>query len=195
MDDTKLASLVASRICHDIVNPLSAIGNGVELLQMTGQSNSPEMQMISDAVANANASIKFFRIAFGHGSDDTIIGATEVHSLLSEINPHARVKIDWQVPGDIPRKCTQVGFLLSLCLESAMPYGGEVVVHKEDNRWTIHATARKFNPDLSAWDQFQTPSLDLAPRLIHFTLAAKILADNGRVLKKTVTDTSITVNF
>ena len=38
-----LAELIASRLCHDLVNPLGAIGNGVELIEMTGSVHGPEM--------------------------------------------------------------------------------------------------------------------------------------------------------
>ena len=57
--EADLASLVAARLCHDLVSPLGAIGNGVELIEMGGQpasGKSPEMALISDSVAAARAS-------------------------------------------------------------------------------------------------------------------------------------------
>ena len=44
-----LADLVGSRLCHDLVNPLGAIGNGVELIDMTGSVRGPKMDLIRDA--------------------------------------------------------------------------------------------------------------------------------------------------
>jgi histidine phosphotransferase ChpT len=46
-----LADLIGSRLCHDLSNPLGAIGNGVELLDLTGAAQGPEMDLIRDAVA------------------------------------------------------------------------------------------------------------------------------------------------
>jgi histidine phosphotransferase ChpT len=60
-----LTSLIGSRICHDLISPLGAIGNGVELLAMSGTAPGPEMDLISQSVENANARIRFFRVAFG----------------------------------------------------------------------------------------------------------------------------------
>ena len=46
-----LTELLSSRICHDLVSPLGAIGNGIELLLMTGTESSPEIALISDSIA------------------------------------------------------------------------------------------------------------------------------------------------
>ena len=42
-DKPDLAALVGSRICHDLISPIGAIGNGVELLMMEGAAKGPEM--------------------------------------------------------------------------------------------------------------------------------------------------------
>ncbi len=61
-DDTPqspdLAALIGSRICHDLISPIGAIGNGLELLSMAG-AGGPEVALISDSVSNANARIRF----------------------------------------------------------------------------------------------------------------------------------------
>jgi histidine phosphotransferase ChpT len=67
---TDLTALVGSRICHDLVSPLGAIGNGVELLGLTGIAPSPEMALIVESVENANARLRFFRIAYGAAGTD-----------------------------------------------------------------------------------------------------------------------------
>ena len=66
-DKPDLAALIASRICHDLISPIGAIGNGVELLAMEPGGTLPEMALISESVANANDRIRFFRICFGRG--------------------------------------------------------------------------------------------------------------------------------
>ena len=61
-----IAALIRSRICHDLISPIGAIGNGVELLTMSASAGgSPELDLIADSVHNANARIRFFRIAYG----------------------------------------------------------------------------------------------------------------------------------
>ena len=64
-DRTDLNALLGSRICHDLISPIGAIGNGVELLIMDGATKGPEIALIAESVANASARIRFFRIGFG----------------------------------------------------------------------------------------------------------------------------------
>ena len=79
-----LATLVGSRICHDLISPVGAIGNGVELIAMGGPINTPELTLISDSVANASARIKFFRIAFGVASPEQTLGAPSVKAIVED---------------------------------------------------------------------------------------------------------------
>ena len=74
LDTTRLAAgelsqLLGSRLCHDLVSPLGAIGNGVELLEMSpdfpGIAACPELQLIAESVSSARARIQIFRVAFG----------------------------------------------------------------------------------------------------------------------------------
>ena len=53
-----LAALVGSRICHDLISPIGAIGNGVELLSLTDGDTGAEMDLINESVQNANARIR-----------------------------------------------------------------------------------------------------------------------------------------
>ena len=84
-NDLDLAALVSSRICHDLISPIGAINNGLELLNMSGATPvGPEMQLIYDSVKSASARIRFFRIAFGTASDDPVV-RNEVTSILTEM--------------------------------------------------------------------------------------------------------------
>ena len=60
-----LSSLVAARLCHDLISPIGAIGNGMELLQMTEGRGVAELELISDSLATALAKLRFYRLAFG----------------------------------------------------------------------------------------------------------------------------------
>lgn len=92
-----LAALIGSRICHDLISPIGAIGNGVELLAMTGAAG-PEVALIAESVAAANARIRFFRIAFGAAPADQRIGAPEVRSILDDLSRGGRFRWGWPAP-------------------------------------------------------------------------------------------------
>ena len=55
-----IAALIRSRICHDLISPIGAIGNGVQLLAMSCGAAGAEMDLITESVQNANARIRFF---------------------------------------------------------------------------------------------------------------------------------------
>ena len=119
-DKPDLAALIASRICHDLISPIGAIGNGVELLAMEPGGVRPEMALISESVANANARIRFFRICFGQASSDQRIARSEVASILGDLSRGGRVGYAWTSPVDLSRREVRLAFLLLQCLESAL---------------------------------------------------------------------------
>lgn len=57
-----LPALIGSRICHDLISPIGAINNGLELLNMagTGAAPGPELELIGQSVESASARIRFF---------------------------------------------------------------------------------------------------------------------------------------
>lgn len=73
-----LSALRGSRICHDLINPLGAIGNGVELLGLAGVGSGPEMDLLNDSVLNATSKLKFLRLAVGAATADQRVARTEI---------------------------------------------------------------------------------------------------------------------
>lgn len=74
------------------LSALGAIGNGVELLELSGLGDSPEMALISESVQNANARIRFFRVAFGAANAGQSVAEREVRAVLAPAQMHARSK-------------------------------------------------------------------------------------------------------
>jgi histidine phosphotransferase ChpT len=126
-DPFDVSALIASRICHDLISPIGAIGNGVELLTMEpGGATRPEYALISASVANANARIRLFRIAFGSATSDQRIPRNEVLSILTDLGHAGRITFAWTSQGDLSRREVRLVFLLLLCLETVLPFGGRV---------------------------------------------------------------------
>jgi len=94
-----IAALVGSRICHDLISPLGAIGNGVELLSLTSGETSAEMVLINESVANANARIRFFRIAYGATEMGQRVPRKEILSVLAASARGGRFTYFWHPRG------------------------------------------------------------------------------------------------
>ncbi len=195
----ELATLVGSRICHDLISPIGAIGNGVELLGLTNVSagHSPEMDLISESVENANARIRFFRIAFGSPSSKHTIGRQEVLSVLAASALGGRLNYFWQVKDDQPRVDVQISFLLMQCFETALPLGGDVHVHLEGEKWVLKAQGPRMNVMPALWDSLTDPTLTVAhtPAQVQFALLPGIVSDVGKVLDIRMAEDSISVQF
>lgn len=197
-----LASLIGSRICHDLISPIGAIGNGVELLLMDGGARSPELALVSESVFNANARIRFFRVAFGAASRDQRIARHEVMAILSDISRGGRLVYDWSTPADLARNEVKLALLGILCLESAMAYGGRITVTTTDSpesrtHWSLRGEATKLRVDPAHWSLLsaaQAPA-ELAPGAVHFALAPEEARRQGRAIQADLSDTVIRISF
>lgn len=176
-----LAALVGSRLCHDLISPLGAIGNGVELLAMSGPP-SPELSLISESVAAANAKIKFFRIAFGQAGSEQRLGRNEIAGVLAEICAGGRLKYRWEVLGDQPRAVVKLVFLALLCLEQALPWGGEIVISEEDGCWHLRAETKRTKPDEALWLGLARGNAQVSPAQVQFALLPREVSVQGRAL-------------
>ena len=196
-DATELNDLIGSRICHDLISPLGAIGNGIELLSMSGVSDVPEMTLISESVDNANARIRFFRIAFGAASPDTSIANSEVTRVLSDLYRGNRIRIDWRIGEDMKRAEAKLAFLVIQCFESALPWGGKVTVTQHGKAWNIFGSAERLKIDAPLWELISNPltQAEVTPSNVHFALVAPTARASGRQVRAAINGTSISVSF
>lgn len=197
-NDSQLNDLIGSRICHDLISPLGAIGNGVELLSMSDTGGAPELALISESVANANARIRFFRVAFGAASPDALIGNSELHSILRDMYRGSRLRIDWRIGDDLPRGEVKLALLLLQCMESALPWGGTLTVTRNgDARWTLSAAGNRQKVDPGLWDLVSNPFSEtrVTASEVHFALVQPNAARLNRTVTTQCDTDGITVSF
>lgn len=181
-DAADLAALIGSRICHDLISPLGAIGNGLELLQMAGGSAAgPEMALIGESVASANARIRFFRVAYGRAGPESRMGRNELRGLIGDVTRGGRLRVDWLVAGDVARAEAKLAFLMIQCLEAALPYGGQIAVDRDAQGWQARAEAEKlrYDPELWAWLSGSGTRAEITPAQAQFALAPLVAAAQG----------------
>lgn len=214
-DKTDLAALIGSRICHDLISPIGAIGNGVELMMMDRSAASPELALIAESVESANARIRFFRVAFGLAGSDQRIARSEVTGILSAMSRGGRLKLDWSSGTELDRRDVKLAFLLLQCLESALPYGGTIraaqssAAQKEgahpSGGWQIIAEAARMRAEPRFWDMFSPafaglPSRDcegtpIAASHVQFALAFTEIRERGLSLACDITEGAIRLGW
>jgi histidine phosphotransferase ChpT len=180
-----LAALVGSRICHDLISPVGAIANGLELLQMSGAATGPEVTLIGDSVSSANARIRFFRVAFGQGGAGQAIAAAEVRDILGDLYRGGRLTVQAELGGDAARDEVKLVFLLLLCLETSLPYGGRIAIRRDGRGWSLEAESDKYRTDEALWALLGGARVPptLTPAQVHYALAPVAAAHLGRTIR------------
>lgn len=192
-----LTTLVGSRICHDLISPLGAIGNGVELLELSGMPRTPEMALIAESVENAHARIRFFRIAYGAASAEQRITRAEITSTLAAAARGGRLSYFWEPEGEQSRRAVRAVFLLLQCCETGMTHGGDIHVRLVGERWEIKAEAARLQIDEDLWTALITPRarINVDAARVQFALLPEVLVEMGRSLAIKLTPDSITARF
>lgn len=190
-----LAALIGSRICHDLISPIGAINNGLELLGMSDVREGPELELISESVGNASARIRFFRIAYGAASDQSL-GRAEVVSILADSMRGERLKVVYGPLDAQPRWAVRMAFLAVQCLETSLPYGGRIEIACTDGNWDITGHSTKQSVDASLWGLLKGQEVDdLAPAHVQFALLPAVASDAQRALQTETTAEAVSIRF
>lgn len=130
-----LAALLCSRICHDVISPVGAIMNGLEMLdsEQDEDMRAVAMDLIKKSATSASARLQFCRLAFGAaGSLTAAIDTGDAENVARGLIANDRTALRWN--GDrrlLPKNAVKL--LLNLCLiaASAIPRGGVITVEFE----------------------------------------------------------------
>ena len=176
-----LCTLVASRICHDLVSPMGAIGNGVELMQLVLPTPMPELSLVAESADSATARLRFYRIAFGIVSAEQLISRSEILSVLTALQAHQKHRIIWNCQTDLSRQQIKLMFLLLMCLEAAIPWGGEIEVNSGPTGVQLLARSDRLRIDDRLWAALKTGGTieDLTSASIQFALAGAEIVTQG----------------
>ena len=178
----ELAELIGSRLCHDLVNPLSAISNGMELIGLSGVPRTPELDLIASAIEDAMARIRFFRVAFGAARAGETLSGRELRDIVTAIYGSGRLSVDWQITGDLPRTDAKLAFLLLNCAETALPLGGTLTIRQLAQEWHVTGEGRKLVIDPELWNVLDLPALSEGTppaSRVQFALLAKDATQRG----------------
>lgn len=201
MKAVDFASLLCSRLCHDLVSPVGALSNGVELLS---DETDPEMQaqclqLLADSVQQAANRLKFFRLAFGGGgSFSAQVDVREAQSALQGMFPADKVRVEWLiVPSVMPKTAIKVLLNLSLIAGDALLRGGMLQVAAEQNGAVLDIAVRAEGPRLLLGDDLrralngETPDGEMTPRVAPALLVRTLLAESDATLQVSEPDTGV----
>ncbi len=147
-----LSALVSSRICHDIISPVGAIINGLEVLDEDGSGDMREfaMELIRKSARQASAKLQFARLAFGAaGSAGAEIDLGDAQSVAGALMENEKSNLNWQVDRQLmPKNLVKLLLNLLLIANQCVPRGGEITVSMtgQPASPSFELTAKGVNP-------------------------------------------------
>src|SRR5450631_4434349 len=132
LDPMDLAALLCSRVCHDIISPVGAIINGLEVLdeEKDAEMRGFALDLIKKSAGQASARLQFCRLAFGAaGSAGATIDTGDAEKVARAMLETEKTKLDWTAPRQFLPK-NKVKLLLNLCqiASATIPRGGHIEV-------------------------------------------------------------------
>lgn len=151
MNAVDLASLLCSRLCHDLMSPVGALNNGIELL---ADEHDPDMrekclELLADSARASANKLKFFRLAFGAGGGfGEEIDTHEAEAALEGVfGPERRIELGWMVEGNkLPKDAVKLLLNLALLAGDALVRGGRLDVGAETGDGQIELVIRAEGP-------------------------------------------------
>ena len=151
MDPLDLASLLCSRLCHDLMSPVGALSNGIELL---ADETDPDMrekclELLGDSARATANKLKFFRLAFGAGGGfGEEIDTREARAALEGLfGADGKVELGWVVEGEkLPKGAIRLLLNLALLAGDSLVRGGRLDVGAERGNGEIELAVRAEGP-------------------------------------------------
>jgi len=151
MNAIDLASLLCSRLCHDLMSPVGALNNGIELL---ADEPDPDMrdkclELLADSARASANKLKFFRLAFGAaGGFGEEIDTHEAEAALEGVfGPERRIELGWVVDDDkLSKGAVKLLLNLALLAGDALVRGGRLDVGAERRDGVIELAVRGDGP-------------------------------------------------
>lgn len=131
--DLAATQLLVSHLCHELVSPIGAINNGIELLEEFDDSEMEKdaIALIAQTGKVAAAKLRFYRLAYGRAGRATDLTLSQCAAASAELlATEARVTLDWKDPDAIELEAggAQVALNLVVLLAGALPRGGRLAV-------------------------------------------------------------------
>lgn len=188
------ASLLCSRLCHDLLSPVGALNNGLELL---ADEHDPEMRarcldlLNESARASANK-LKFFRLAFGAagGFGDQVDAREAKAAIEGMYGAEGRIEIGWMVePATLSKTAIKVLLNLALIAGDALVRGGRLDIGAEQTANGVEMVVRAegprlvLDPELRQALEGRTAEADVTPRAAAAWLASELVKQAGGMVQ------------
>lgn len=199
---TDFASLLCSRLCHDLLSPVGALNNGLELL---ADEHDPEMrarclELLSESAKASANKLKFFRLAFGAaGGFGETVDTREAHAAIDGLfGDNHRVQVGWMVEDPVlPKQAIKVLLNLALIGGDALIRGGKLDIGAEIVDGMVEIVVRAdgqrivLDPELRAALTGESGDAPVTPRSAAAFLVHALVEQGGGQLQVSPPDADV----
>ncbi|MBU6234442.1 MAG: hypothetical protein KGQ41_01240 [Alphaproteobacteria bacterium] len=143
----RVLELLCSRVCHDVVSPVAAISNGVELLtEMGADGLQDSVGLLTHAARQASVRLQMFRLSYGAGGSEALITGKMIYEAFNNYIESDKVKLEWDLMNATPDEDLNPGFFkvlvnAMLFARETLIRGGVVRVTKDGHKMFVEAVA------------------------------------------------------
>lgn len=172
--DLRVAELLSSRLCHELISPIGAVGNGLELLEEDDSGMAGDaLELSIKSARRAAALLQFYRIAYGTAGAQASVRLADARALAAGILEGGKIRLDW--PAELPEESAPPGtgrLLLNMLLlaTEVLPRGGQIAVDLRPGAGGVVAAMTAAGQDARLSEEMQAA---LAPGLSVESLTAK----------------------
>jgi histidine phosphotransferase ChpT len=189
-----LASLLCSRLCHDLLSPVGALNNGLELLADETDPAMRErcMELLAESARTSAAKLKFFRLAFGAaGGFGEAIDPREARTAIEGLfGDKGRLAVEWLVEDErLSKQAVKVLCILSMIAGDALVRGGRLDIGAEAEGGAVEIVLRATGPRIALDEELRSTLLHghagdaLSPRAAPaFLVHALVEQGGGKVM-------------
>lgn len=184
------ASLLCSRLCHDLLSPVGALNNGLELL---ADETDPAMrerclELMNDSARTSANKLKFFRLAFGAaGGFGELVDSREAQTAIEGLlGDNKRLELHWLVEEpQLPKTAIKVLLNLGMIAGDALVRGGQLDIGAEETGGRVEIVVRAEGPRLVLDQELRTTLLGeqgdamITPRAAAAFLVHSLVSDGG----------------
>jgi histidine phosphotransferase ChpT len=145
--DLQILELVCSRLCHDLISPIGAVGNGLELMAEEADQEllDDARRLVEDSSSRAAALLQLYRSAYGNAGNQPTFGANEAVKLAKEAFDPNRLTLTASVPtgAEWPAGFGKLVLNAILTVSEWLPRGGTLSLSIEGDGFSVTAQGQQ----------------------------------------------------
>ena len=205
--DIRVLELLASRLCHDLISPIGAVNNGLELLEDEESGMADDALELSIKSARRAADLlQTYRVSLGGAGNQPSFRLADARALAASILEGGKVRLDWPTDQDatpVPQGMAKLALNLVMLAGDCLPRGGSIAVAfagtdgKVETQVTATGQGARLAPELSAALAADAAIAELTPKTVQGYFSARLAEslDGGLGVPRTAQDSVVLSAF